>query len=120
MLAPRGVFGNTNFFGDPYYDLAKISHSCSGGYEFFIYDRFQINTYDNNFDLKFIDNVNMEKINNKFIKIVDEYKFDYEKIKLLEGCIFIGMCARHYDSLDRQKAMFITGLNILNDIYEKI
>jgi hypothetical protein len=120
MIDPRGVFGTTDFFGDPYYDLAKISHSCSGGYEFFIYDRFEINTHDNNFDLKFIDNQNMEKINSKFINIVDQYKFDYEKIRLLEGSIFIGMCARHYDSLDRQKAMFITGLNILNDIYEKI
>ena len=52
--------------------------------------------------MKFIDNANMEKINNKFIKIVDEYKFDYEN-KTTGGLTFIGMCARHYDSLDRQK-----------------
>jgi len=38
MIDPRGVFGETKYFGDPYYDLAKISHSCNGGYEYFIYD----------------------------------------------------------------------------------
>ena len=85
FIDPRGVFGKTKFFGDSYYDLAKISHSCNGGYEFFIYD-----------------------------------KFDYNKIKLIEGLIFVGMCARHYDNLNRQKAMLMTGLNILNDVYENL
>ena len=61
MIDPRGVF-ELIFLVILIMTYAKISHSCSGGYEFFIYDRFQINTYDNNFDLKFIDNVNMEKI----------------------------------------------------------
>ena len=43
-----------------------------------------------------------------------------DKIKLIEGLIFVGMCARHYDNLDRQKAMLMTGLNILNNVYENL
>lgn len=120
MIDPRGVFGKTQFFGDPYYDLAKISHSCSGGYEYFIYDQFQVDVESNKFFLDFKNESNKNKINSKFVDLVEEYKFDYQKIKLIEGCIFVGMCARHYDSLERQKAMFITGLKILNEIYETL
>lgn len=120
MIDPRGVFGETKYFGDPYYDLAKISHSCSGGYEYFIYDQFKVEIEKNNFSLMFNNEASKNKINDKFVKLSNQYKFDYQKIRLIEGCIFIGMCARHYDSLERQKAMFITGLSILNEIYETI
>ena len=120
FIDPRGVFGKTKFFGDSYYDLAKISHSCNGGYEFFIYDKFDVSNVDNQFKLSFHNEQRKNDINNKFLSISDEYKFDYNKIKLIEGLIFVGMCARHYDNLDRQKAMLMTGLNILNDVYENL
>ena len=32
MIDPRGMFGETKYYGDPYYDLAKLMHSCDGGY----------------------------------------------------------------------------------------
>jgi hypothetical protein len=120
FIDPRGVFGKTKFFGDSYYDLAKISHSCNGGYEFFIYDKFDVSNVDNQFKLSFHNEQRKNDINNKFLSISDEYKFDYNKIKLIEGLIFVGMCARHYDNLDRQKAMLMTGLNILNNVYENL
>ena len=120
MIDPRGSFGNTKYFGDPYYDLAKVSHSCSGGYEYFIYDKFNVDVDKNSFNLTFSSGNVKDSINDKFINLVNRYGFNYETIKLIEGCIYVGMCARHYDSLERQKAMYITGLNILNEIYETI
>ena len=120
FIDPRGVFGKTKFFGDPYYDLAKISHSCNGGYEFFIYDKFEISNVNNQFNLLFYNETRKKDINRQFLHITNNYQFDYNKIKLIEGLIFVGMCARHYDNLDRQKAMLMTGLDILNDIYENL
>lgn len=120
FIDPRGVFGNIKFFGDPYYDLAKISHSCNGGYEFFIYDKFDISNVENKFELSFHHKKRKDDINQKFLSISKENKFNYNKIKLIEGLIFVGMCARHYDSLNRQKAMLMTGLDILNDVYENL
>ena len=63
-------------------------------------------------------NDNKDRVNDMFIRFVEDNGFDLKKIKALEGTIFIGMCARHYDSLERQKAMFLTGLKILNDVHE--
>jgi thiamine kinase-like enzyme len=120
FIDPRGVFGKTAFYGDFYYDLAKLSHSCNGGYEYFIYDKFNIDTNKNIFTLSY-ENNNKEMVYEKFLKTLDEYSnINRTKIKLVEGLIFIGMCARHYDSLERQKAMFITGLKLLNEVYEEI
>ncbi|NBV28004.1 hypothetical protein EBS02_03150, partial [bacterium] len=79
-----------------------------------------IDVNKNVFSLQFKNESTKNNINDKFVKISNQFSFDYQKIKLIEGCIFVGMCARHYDSLERQKAMFITGLNILNEIYETI
>ena len=120
MIDPRGVFGKTKYYGDFYYDLAKISHSCNGGYEYLIYDKFNIKTDRNIFNLSYENEDSKIEINNIFLEKVKENSFNFQKIKVIEGCIFIGMCARHYDSLDRQKAMFIKGLEILNNIYETL
>ena len=117
FIDPRGSFGSTKYYGDAYYDLAKISHSCNGGYEYFINDRFKIEADKNVYSLQY-DNSNKEKVNAIFQEHLKGY--DPIKVKMLEGTIFVGMCARHYDSLDRQKAMFITGLKILNEVYEEI
>ena len=117
FIDPRGSFGSTKYYGDMYYDLAKMSHSCNGGYEYFINDRFECIADKNNYTLAY-SNDNKEKVNAIFKDHFKEY--DLTKIKILEGTIFVGMCARHYDSLDRQKAMFITGLKILNEVYEEI
>lgn len=119
FIDPRGSFGKTLFYGDIYYDLAKISHSCHGGYEYFITDKFELDIEANNFCLSY-DGGSKEQIDLMFLDYVKKHYFDIRKIKILEGTIFIGMCARHYDSLERQKAMYITGLKILNEIYEEI
>ena len=72
----------------------------------------------NSFNLQYENEENKLRIKEKFVEKIGG--FDFKMIQIIEGCIFIGMCARHYDSLERQKAMFITGLNILNDVNECI
>lgn len=118
LIDPRGSFGKSTL-GDVYYDLAKLSHSSSGGYEHFITDNFEVQNNHNAFTLSY-GNSSKDKVNGMFLKFVEANAFNLKKIKALEGTIFIGMCARHYDSLERQKAMFLTGLKILNDIYETV
>lgn len=118
-IDPRGCFGNTKFYGDYYYDLAKLLHSCDGGYEYFITDNFKISNDNINFTLEYSNNNNV-KIRKIFNEIILKYNFNQTKTNILQGTIFIGMCARHYDSLDRQKAMFLTGLKILNKIYKSL
>lgn len=127
FIDPRGSFGSTQFYGDFYYDLAKLSHSCNGGYEYFINDKFFVKIDENVVDLMYqrpdglLHLSPTPEASDSFKRVILEHsKFDYQKIRTLEGTIFVGMCARHYDSIERQKAMYVTGLKILNEVYEEI
>jgi len=114
FIDPRGSFGDQTIYGDPYYDLAKLLHSCDGGYEYFITDNFQLTQRGSDFWLVYGNN-NGAQIADIFTQTLD-LSYNTKKILALQGLIFIGMCARHYDSLERQKAMFLTGLRILNTV----
>lgn len=115
FIDPRGKFGNTYFFGDQYYDLAKLSHSVNVGYEYFIYDNFTVASKNrNNFNLVF-SNDNKKEIN-KIFEAKFEKEYEMKKIKLIEATIFIGMCARHYDNFNRQLAMYLSGVKLLNEV----
>jgi hypothetical protein len=111
FVDPRGHFGEDGIFGDPIYDYAKLSHSYSGGYEYIIYDEFDIEESSDlsRYNVTF-SNTNKDEISTIFSD------FDTLQSKLVEGLIFIGMCSRHYDSVQRQTVMYLTGIKILNEV----
>lgn len=112
FIDPRGSFGKMGIYGDIRYDVAKLYHSVDGTYEAFITDNFEITEHSPAVFRLFIENTLSVK------DVFEEVFFpNYSKkeIKILQGCIFIGMCARHYDSRERQKAMYLTGIRLLNE-----
>jgi len=115
---PRGSFGAKGVYGDPLYDVAKLRHSFEGGYEYIIYDHFNLKEDDNlqEFEFNFRDD-NREEISKLFN---EDLILGTPVAKLIEGLIFIGMCSRHYDSLDRQTVMYLTGIKILNEALEEL
>jgi hypothetical protein len=115
LVDPRGKFGETYLFGDLYYDLAKLSHSTNIGYEYFIYDHFKIEE-SNQFDYSLSYSNDNKKEANKAFENLFFKSFDEKKIKLIEATIYIGMCARHFDSHERQLAMYLSGVKLLNEV----
>lgn len=115
-LDPRGKFGELVAWGDPYYDIAKLMHSTEGGYEYFINDCFTVAHKDNEISFEF-ENDNLNSVHQVFMNELYS-KFDLVKARFIEGCIFVGMCARHYDSQNRQLAMYATGIKLLNEVLE--
>jgi len=115
LIDPRGSFGAKGIYGDPLYDVAKLIHSFSGLYEYIIYDKFNISYNVDHIQYSFINN------NHIFIKeaFLNHQIFNDIRAKLIEGLIFISMCSRHYDSIDRQILMYVTGLKILNELLIK-
>lgn len=115
FVDPRGKFGNFGVYGDPYYDLAKLMHSTDVGYEYIIYDMFSIERVNNHsFNISFA-NSNKEVVNNIFKQQIYS-KFNEQRIKLIQASIYIGMCARHYDSEQRQMVMYLSGIKLLNEL----
>lgn len=132
----RGSFGNMiGVVGDIRYDLAKLDHSIYGGYDLIISDKFTFsnsgNSYFINCELPLLNRLefirDIYKIHRNVylsstIPTDDNANFKLEnlKIKIIQGTIFIGMCARHSDSEVRQAIMYLQGLHILNKCYESI
>lgn len=115
LVDPRGKFGETYLLGDFYYDLAKLSHSTNTGYEYFIYDRFKVEEV-NPFEFSLTYTNECKKEANRAFEDLFFKLYDRKKIKLIEATIFIGMCARHFDSHERQLAMYLSGVKLLNEV----
>jgi hypothetical protein len=117
FIDPRGSFGKLGNYGDIRYDIAKLYHSLDGTYEAFITDKFKVTANGNAYQLDIKNDGELDWALNEFEYIFFPM-FNKKEIKIIQGCIFIGMCARHYDSLERQRAMYLTGIRLLNEALE--
>jgi hypothetical protein len=112
FVDPRGSFGEKGIYGDRRYDIAKLYHSVDGKYEFIINDQYELSCTATQYKLSYSRNDNPGKAEFEEFILSDYSKKD---IKLIEGLIFIGMAARHYDNFNRQEMMYFTGLKLLNE-----
>lgn len=125
FVDPRGSFGRKGYFGDARYDVAKLYHSVDGNYEFLNNDLFVAEwlsaapgTGPNNWKysvesakLPWVADV-QSMFENHFFK--GDSAFSKKDITLIEGLIFVGSCARHYENPNRQLALYLTGIERLN------
>jgi len=121
---PRGSFGGKGILGDPRYDLAKLYHSVDGGYEFLAHDKFFLTRNDGQPDIPDF-NLRHDACSEypesalrafEMTFFLGQHIEDIKSIQVIEGLLYLSMCARHNDNPDRQIAMFLTGLKILNDV----
>lgn len=115
----RGSFGVRGIYGDSMYDYAKLLHSVEGGYELFINDCFTVAKKSTGvYTSSLFCNKNKEKALSSYVSVFKDKNIDL--IRLVEGLIFVGMCARHYDSSDRQIMMYLTGIKNLNEAVKSL
>ena len=96
FIDPRGG-KDKEFFRTPYYDLAKISHSLLGGYDYIINNIAMIE-YDQ--DMKAYLNFNgaFDRDNEKLFKsFVESLGYDLNLIRAVEASLFISMLSLHID-----------------------
>lgn len=114
LIDPRGSFGAKGIYGDPRYDIAKLRHSVCGLYDFIVSDLFEIQYSDEGVNLEIFHQDYIDEIAKNFDDLTREFGFDPEEIIFIEGLLFISMIPLHMDYPNRQKAMFIRGLQYLN------
>ncbi len=115
LIDPRGRFGgDANIYGELLYDQSKLMHSVEG-YELVINDLFDVKEVSKaNFNIEY------RKID-EWDKKMSCFKtnFPYNSlVKVVCGMIYIGLISRHFDSLERQKAFYCTGIRLLNESLE--
>lgn len=120
LIDPRGSFGDNllGIYGDRKYDIAKLSHSAIGGYDFFVNNNYEAERGAGVYDYSF-GNDKLEVTSKLMKQLILDNGYKYNDIKFITATLFISMCPLHKDSPKRQLAFFIHGLKILNEVYEE-
>jgi dTDP-glucose pyrophosphorylase len=113
FIDPRGSFGKNGILGDFRYDVAKLHHSVIGLYDYIVSDLVEASFCDGNYTINIPIDEQTAKIQKAF---ESQYytKFERDEIQVISAWLFLSMLPLHSDSVKRQKALALRGLQLLN------
>ena len=118
LIDPRGSFGASGIYGDPRYDVAKLYHSVYGLYDFIVHDLFRVSIDAGEVTLHIGTATHHSDVQKHFEQIFFS-EFDRDEILLLTALLFISMPPLHYDHPQRQVAMYVRGLQLLDELFNR-
>ena len=119
LIDPRGSFGATGIYGNPDYDFAKLLHCLHGRYDLIVNNNFALEELNKGvFSFKRPHSSLLKKLHKSYRLLLIERGVNIELSYLIEASLFLSMAALHYECVKRQKALFLTGLIILNNFFE--
>jgi thiamine kinase-like enzyme len=119
LIDPRGNFGEDGIFGDPIYDLAKLSHSIFGNYDYFASNLFVIEENNSAFGIttsapltKLVSRSLCEELLKSEIR---KYDLDLQDLRIIESSLFLSAAELHKD-VQRGMALFLRGIQIADEV----
>lgn len=117
LVDPRGRFGRHTLHGDVHYDLAKLSHSALGLYDFIIFNQFRVRALaPDAFEFHVRARDYHQTISRIFTKHVRANGYDLARIRLIESILFLSMLPLHRTNPDHQRAMLCRGLLLFAEV----
>ena len=119
VIDPRGLNANGEFtiYGDIKYDLAKLTHSVIGLYDFIISGNYIVqNENSKSVSLHFDIDQRIEEIQSRFMEIEFIPDIKISDIIPLVIILFLSMLPLHSDRPDRQKAMLLNALKMYTEL----
>ncbi len=115
FIDPKGASREEDLWVNPYYDVAKLSHSVCGKYDFFNNGLFDIRiAEDFSYDLEIpFDNSEYIGI---FREKAEENGFDYLSVRLYEASLFLSMLPLHIDNPHKVFGFILNAKKILEEI----
>ncbi len=113
LVDPRGRFGAYSLHGDPRYDLAKLSHSFNGGYDFLVHGLFAL-TRNGPGDLRlrlFEDDCHVA-VRDQFNQTSFASDDAFRHVRAIEALLFLSMVPLHADRPRAQEAFLVRGLEL--------
>lgn len=117
-IDPRGDWSGKGLFGNPLYDIVKLSQSMLGLYDVVSSDLFQNALTKHSGDKYSFIPLNYQQTQPIFENFLMNnsltYNLNLEQIRLLESCLWFSLAALHYESPARQLEAINRALKILN------
>lgn len=119
FIDPKGASSEEDLWTNPYYDIAKLSHSVCGRYDFFNNGLFEIKLSEDLFwslEIPFDNSEYMELFREK----VEENGFDFLTVRLYEASLFLSMLPLHMDNPHKVFGFILNAKTILEEIEEHV
>jgi len=114
-IDPRGMTPNSEktIYGDLRYDIAKLSHSILGLYDWIIAGYYNVDITGNVIHLKIAEENSHKKTQHTFIRLVDrEFQLSARNLYAMQIQLFISMLPLHSDDINRQNALFANAFRL--------
>ncbi len=115
LIDPKGALEEEQLYTDSYYDLAKLSHSICGCYDFFNSGLYQI-TMDRDMNIKLSIDTDPEPYMDIFKKYLEEKGYSYTKVRLYEASLFLSMLPYHMDQPGKVFGFLLNAIRILEEV----
>jgi len=116
LIDARGSFAYCKgIYGDRKYDIAKLTHSIIGQYDYIVNNIFKVRIDENKIFYTIPKRKNYDYLKELNLKLIEKYNYSYKDIKFLMGLLFVSMCPLHSDNIDRQITMYAHGIKFINE-----
>lgn len=114
-IDPRGMLadGTLTLWGDRRYDIAKLTHSVIGLYDFITAERFNFGAASNNIELSFPTHFQVRDIQAEYNSILSEkLNISSREVLAITALLFLSMLPLHSESRERQNVILANGLRL--------
>lgn len=115
LIDPKGAVTEEGLYMNPYYDIAKLSHSICGSYDFFNSGLYQITVEE---DMRFKLSVDHDNRTYRelFERALTENGYDHRLVRLYEASLFLSMLPLHIDQEKKVFAFLLNAIMIMEEL----
>lgn len=114
LIDPRGSFGSSfpGIYGDSRYDLAKLLHSSTGGYDYIVNGFYRLQGSGSDWSLNLASREADVWLGEMSSWLLGRHVEEHDFVSLMSASLFLSMCPLHADDSRRQLALFLNGLRL--------
>ena len=120
FVDPKGAMSEEELWSDPLYDLAKLSHSIFGGYDFLNNNLFAVEV-DESLDLTL--SLRGPEVSDRqaaFQRHLEDRGLDLYAVRLCEASLFLSMLPLHGDDPQKVLAFVLNAIHILEELERNV
>lgn len=115
LIDPKGAQTQEELWMDPWYDVAKLSHSICGCYDFFNSGLYRVEVgKDMRLSLKL--DFSNRPYAEKFRAYLEKNQFSYPVVRLYEASLFLSMLPLHMDNVQKVFGFLLNAEAILREV----
>jgi hypothetical protein len=118
LIDPRGADSEEEIYSDAYYDVAKLSHSVLGGYDFIMADLYELVHAEDLGVRVALEHAASDALRARFAAALGEAGFDVALVRVCEASLFLSMLPLHIDAPKRVAALALRAREILAELRE--